>query len=88
MNTKVRNTVVAAVVAVFASSALALGNAGSMACIDEGASPAVKRAQSEALLVSATPNSTEAYEAASDGASQAKEQQLKRKLEALGVWVD
>lgn len=87
MDTNVRKTVVA-VVAVLASSALPLGNAGSMACIDEGASSAVKRAQLEALLVSATPASTEAYEAASDDASQATEQQLKHKLEALGVWVD
>ncbi len=89
MGTKVRNTVVAAVIAVLASSAFALGNSVSVACIDEGASSAVKRSQQEALLISAaTPASIEAYEAASDAARQATEQQLRRELEALGIWVD
>ncbi|CAA9360341.1 MAG: hypothetical protein AVDCRST_MAG93-7619 [uncultured Chloroflexia bacterium] len=85
MNTKVRNTVVAAVVTVLASTALA--NVELVARIDEGASSAARRAQQEALLVSATPASIEAYEATRDDATQADEQ-LKRKLEALGVWVD
>lgn len=89
MNTKVKNTVVAAVTAALASTALALSNAGLMACIDEGASSAKRRSQQETLLVSTTPPGlNKSREAASHQTRQTKEQQLKRELEALGIWVD
>lgn len=88
MDTKVRNTVVAAVVAVLASSALALGSPASKACIDEGGSSTVRVAQQQTKHVAATPDSTEANEVAEEDANPAREQQLRRELEALGVWVD
>jgi outer membrane murein-binding lipoprotein Lpp len=74
------------VVTVVASTALA--NVELVTRIDEGASSAQRWSQQEVLLVSATPASIEAYKAASDDASQATEQQLRRELEALGIWVD
>ena len=88
MNTKVKNTVIAAIVAVLASSVTALGNSVSMASIDEGASSAIKGMQQKAFLVSATPTSIKAYEVVRDAASQAKKRQLRSQLEALGIKVD
>lgn len=88
MDTKVRNTVLVAVVAVLASSAFALGNPASKACIDEGGSSTVRVAQQQTKQVASTTTSTEANEVMEVDASAVQEQQLRRELEALGVWVD
>jgi hypothetical protein len=84
MNAKLRNTVVAAVVLLLVSIALARND--SVIYLDYGAPWVSSLAQQEVLLVSATPVFIGA--GAGGQAVQASEQQFKRGLEALGIWVD